>query len=201
MKFAEGWEGHPGWHLDYPFNGNATRKIPKHPMNRWNTNAEAPNIEYITRYGDNITYRDLSNELKTDAVADYFGAVSNKVLEGGVVVCGSISEVSNDPLSHEVFEVRSNEKVVTSSEWSNQQKTTVWVETALNSSDQLRQRMAWALSQIVTVVPQNIDAFDRTETYTLYYDIFGEPKDIPLFECSLCCVCYLTYLLSPMVYA
>lgn len=77
-------------------------------------------------------------------------------------------------MSHEVFEVRSNEKVVTSSDWSNQQKSTVWVETALSSSDQLRQRMAWALAQIVTVVPQNIDAFDRTETYTFYYDIFGE---------------------------
>lgn len=92
MKWAQGWNGHEGWYLDFPFNGNATRKIPRHPMNRWNNNAEAPNIEYITRYGDNIMYRDLSNEIKTDAVADYFGAVSNEVLEAGVVVCGSIGE-------------------------------------------------------------------------------------------------------------
>lgn len=42
----------------------------------------------------------------------------------------------------------------------------------MHSNDQLRQRMAWALAQIITVVPINIDAYDRTEAYTIYYDIF-----------------------------
>ena len=36
---------------------------------------------------------------------------------------------------------------------------------ALEKEDQLRQRMAWSLSQIVTVVEQNIDAYDLTEIY------------------------------------
>ena len=36
---------------------------------------------------------------------------------------------------------------------------------ALDSQDQLRQRMAWAVSQIVTVVEGNIDAYDLTEVY------------------------------------
>lgn len=69
MKWAEGWEGHEGWYLDFPLNGNSTRKIPKHPMSRWTNNANgmylflpasqsnvclssivkltAPNIEYV----------------------------------------------------------------------------------------------------------------------------------------------------------
>ena len=119
MKWAEGWDGHKGWYLDYPLNGNSTRKIPKvrptsltwfhcisfsstltyrntqlskHPMSRWDNNAEEPNIEFVARFGDSILYRDLPNQLKTDAVADFFGAVSDAVLEGGVVVCGSIGE-------------------------------------------------------------------------------------------------------------
>lgn len=61
---------------------------------------------------------------------------------------------------------------MTSSDWSNNQKRTVWTEIAMNSNDQLRQRMAWALAQIITVVPNNIDAYDRTEAYAIYYDIF-----------------------------
>lgn len=92
MKWAEGWDGHEGWYLEFPLNGNTMRKIPKHPMSRWDNNAEPPNIEYITRFGDIINYRDLSNDLKTDAVAEYFGAISNQVLEGGIVVCGSVGE-------------------------------------------------------------------------------------------------------------
>lgn len=51
------------------------------------------------------------------------------------------------------------------------QKHVVWSEIALNGEDQLRQRMAWALCQIVTTVPSNIDARFQTEIYTEYYDI------------------------------
>ena len=43
--------------------------------------------------------------------------------------------------------------------------------------------VAWALAQIVTTVPANIEAYDRTEVYTNYYDImvkhaFGNYRDI-----------------------
>jgi uncharacterized protein (DUF1800 family) len=80
--------------------------------------------------------------------------------------------VSNNSSYNEVFEVRSDEKVVTSSDISNNQKRSIWTEIGMRSNDQLRQRMAWALAQIITVVPINIDAYDRTEAYTIYYDIF-----------------------------
>ena len=30
----------------------------------------------------------------------------------------------------------------------------------------------WALAQVVTTVPGNIDGYDRTEIYTNFYDIF-----------------------------
>ena len=46
----------------------------------------------------------------------------------------------------------------------NNQKQVIWTEIALFGDDQLRQRFAWALAQIVTTVPGNIDAYDKTET-------------------------------------
>lgn len=64
------------------------------------------------------------------------------------------------------------------------QKHVVWSEIALNGEDQLRQRMAWALCQIVTTVPSNIDTRFQTEIYTEYYDkvcvkhAFGNYRDL-----------------------
>lgn len=199
MKWAQGWEGVEGWYvmtqslsflaeslrlqltnivlarhryLDFPFEGHSTRKIPKHPMSRWENNKGPPYIEYIKRLGDSIFFRDLSSSLKTEAISEYFGATPSELLEGGVVVCGSVGEVSNDPSLSEVYEVRSEEVLVTSSTTMNNQKQVIWSEIAKDGTDQLRQRMAWALAQIITTVPANIDAFDRTEAYLIYYDIF-----------------------------
>jgi len=65
---------------------------------------------------------------------------------------------------------------------SQQQKTKVWTHIALEEQDQLRQRMAWALCQIFTVVEDNIGDI-TTEIYLNYYDIcvrnaFGNLRDI-----------------------
>jgi hypothetical protein len=169
MKWAQGWDGTEGWYLDFPFNGNTTRYIPKHPMSRWYNNGVSPYINFITRLGDSIPYRDLPNELKTNAIAEHFGAVPSTVFNGGVVVCGSMSEVSNDPTLGEVFDVRSDELTTSSSDLLNQQKHVIWAEINLFSNDQLRQKVAWSLAQILTVVPNNIDGYDRTEMFTVYY--------------------------------
>ena len=104
MKFAEGWDGHDGWYLNFPLNGNSTRNIPMHPMSRWDNNAQAPNIEFVARFGDSIVYRDLPNDLKTDGIAEKFGAISDQVLEGGVVVCGSAGEGEKCNITH--FDIR-----------------------------------------------------------------------------------------------
>ena len=61
-------------------------------------------------------------------------------------MCGSMGEVANIPSLTEVFDVRSNEFTVSSDDMLNSQKSNVWTEVALYSNDQLRQRMAWAVS-------------------------------------------------------
>ena len=43
---------------------------------------------------------------------------------------------------------------------------------ALDSNDQLRQRMAWALSQILVITPNQIADIGLSEIYLNYYDIF-----------------------------
>jgi hypothetical protein len=83
----------------------------------------------------------------------YFGANPKSVTDGGVVVCGSISEVANDPSLTEVFDVRSNEFTVSSEDTLNNQKSVVWTEVALHGRDQLRQRMAWAVSVSFELIP------------------------------------------------
>jgi cullin-associated NEDD8-dissociated protein 1 len=42
----------------------------------------------------------------------------------------------------------------------------------LQGSDQLRQRVAWALSQILVITPEQINAAFQSESYLNYYDIF-----------------------------
>jgi uncharacterized protein (DUF1800 family) len=63
------------------------------------------------------------------------------------------------------------------------QKKNLWNSIALWSDDQLRQRMAWALSQILVVTPNQINNQEITEAYANYYDIFvrnafGNYRDI-----------------------
>ena len=68
-----------------------------------------------------------------------------------------------------------------------QYKYTIWANIALDSEDQLRQRIAWALYQIIPIgTPQ--DLYPLTETWMAYYDIFvrhafGNYRDI-LMEVS-----------------
>ena len=52
-----------------------------------------------------------------------------------------------------------------------EQKKDIWFDIALNGEDQLRQRVAWALNQILVVSPSNLGE-GETEKWTSFYDIF-----------------------------
>lgn len=52
-------------------------------------------------------------------------------------------------------------------------RSTIWVMQALRAQDQLRQRMAWGLSQIAVVSLAGLPTKDQeTELWLNYYDIF-----------------------------
>lgn len=47
----------------------------------------------------------------------------------------------------------------------------VWATIALNSTDQLRQRVAWAFAQLLVVVPdQIVGGWTQSEAFLKYYD-------------------------------
>jgi cullin-associated NEDD8-dissociated protein 1 len=52
-----------------------------------------------------------------------------------------------------------------------QQRKTTWATVALKSPDQLRQRVAWALSQILVVTTFDIEAKRNSECFLNFYDI------------------------------
>jgi len=162
------------------------RDHPREPLNdhsqtRWDNNHKK--FEYIGRYGDTVRYRDLHRNLRIPAVAEHYGAIGTS--EGtGMFVCGGRNEVSNDPAlgtfgkmeGHHGFDITQDEDRDTSSDAVfESQKHVVWTSIVLSAADSLRQRMAFALSQILVVVKGQVEAADRnTEIFLNYYDIFVE---------------------------
>jgi len=86
-----------------------------------------------------------------------------------VVVCGSPGEVENNPLNRKTFTFWGANSL---SYDADVHKGDVWTMIALSANDQLRQRMAWALSQILIVSFNQIDDIGYSEVYLNYYDIF-----------------------------
>jgi len=171
-------------------------------MSRWDNNKGEPYIVFVAKLGNGIAYRDLPSNLKTNSIADHFGATAVQNEAAGTIVCGSHGEVANDRTLREQFEIRSNGEQVTSTDVMDNQRHVVWYELGLWAQDQLRQRMAFALSELITIVPENIDAETYTEVYTKYYDIFvnnafGNYADImKLVSYSPLMAEHLTYLKS-----
>jgi len=142
-----------------------------HPMFRWDNNND--NFQYVGRFGDSVAFRDLPPALRLLSVADFFG-ISPSESGYGVVVCGSPGEVATDKTMDSSFDLSSrSSRDTTSTSELQRQREVVWTMVALYSQDQLRQRMAWALSQILVVAKGAIAGFDRhTESFLAYYDIF-----------------------------
>jgi len=96
----------------------------------------------------------------------------------GVVVCGSPGEVASDGKKGVIdgFDLKTmvfghkNREIYKDGTFT-QQKYNIWYYLALNAKDQLRQRMAWALYQIVPIGAKG-GFVPLTEPWTIYYDVF-----------------------------
>jgi hypothetical protein len=110
---------------------------------------------------------------------------------GAVLMCGSPNEVGSDPFhGDQEFDVVIPEAsgYRTSSIWQlSAQRHTTWTHLALHAQDQLRQRVAWALYQIVSVGIINRNGnrvfWEKTEPYIELYDqfvrhAFGSYRDL-----------------------
>ena len=160
--------------------GSTTLAFPSwHGMDRWS--AYKNKFGYVGRLGDAVDYYSLPRELRTTALNEYYGFTPETMVfpnSKGALVCGSPFEVANNPAlggsrRRGAFGSLNRDFVVPNESDYLKQKRMVWTETALTAKDQLRQRTAWALAQILVVSPGSIDeGFYETESMTAYYDIF-----------------------------
>ena len=151
-----------------------------HPIHRWNTHSTK--FSKIGRFGDLEKFVDLPNELRLDEVATHFGAETG-VSGGGILVCGSPREVENDPELGQVFEITHGRDTA----WNlHRQREWVWYNIAIEKSDQLRQRMAWALAQVL-VIARDAIAVQGVSSYFFYLSS-------PLLLSSMS----LTHVVSPL---
>ena len=110
----------------------------------------------------------ISHEPNTCMV--YNEAISTiKGQEGGTVVCGSIGEVAPDPLNDDYYDNLNYHLDVLNYRAIHKR---VWQQIALFSDDQLRQRVAWALSQIMVVPSGVLPGSQNAEGNSMFYDIF-----------------------------
>ena len=179
-------DGHPGNSLsrnpitELAAQGRTTLDFPSwHSMNRWFNNKYQ--FGYVGRLGDTVRYYSLPKALRSPTLNELFGFTTSAVNftdTKGVLVCGSPFEVAND-LSLGGSQGRGAYDSINPDFGSTnyvdflKQKWIVWTQIALTAKDQLRQRVAWALAQILVVSPTAVsNAEVLTEAMTTYYDIF-----------------------------
>ena len=171
--------------------GETTLLFPAwHEMERWTLNKQK--FGYVGRLGDDINYYALPRELRTTSLNEYYGFTPETMTfpdSTGAVVCGSPFEEGNDPAlggsrRRGAFGSLNRDFVVPNEGDFIKQKGMVWTDIALTAQDQLRQRTAWALAQILVVSPDSLqEGLSETEPMTAYYDIFirnafGNYRDI-----------------------
>lgn len=158
-----------------------------HELDRWQQ--QKPRLKpQRMRLGTMFDFYRLPQKLRTEEVAKGFGvglqnqAVDTAVADvplGPTMVCGSPYEIANDPslggstergamTAHQTnFERTARRRYL------QKQKVAAWLMAAMTDPGQLRQRAAWALSQIFAI---NLLAIkggqDSTENFVTYYDIF-----------------------------
>ena len=161
-----------------------------HVMQRWRDNRG--NFPLLGRFMDPIDFQTLPTSVQSARMADFFGASADISEDDRFTErCGSPGEVANDPglgarftigrVDDDDIRERGPGSLDTRLDYQNF-KTATWTMNAIYAADQLRQRMAFALSQIVVITAQQV-VTDETEVFLAYYDIFvrhalGNFKDV-----------------------
>jgi hypothetical protein len=130
-----------------------------HGMDRW-YETESIYLDEIGRFGDSLSFSDLSSD-----IVDLIDVEDVVQGFGSTVVCGSPYEVETNTLDTDgyfeplYYGYRAGRQ--------SSQKITIWVLIALTSRDALRQRVAWALSQILVISPEGVGNTGMTEAWTV----------------------------------
>ena len=151
-----------------------------HPPGRFNSMKWRPS--FLGLYGDVVDFAGLPWETRGPGMARFLGAtsVSSGRDASAFELCGSPGEVANDPQMGHRYNLFGSvdQGLVKPTELdqehpAGESKSMVWTSIAFEAQDQLRQRIAWALSQIFIVSSVSLSGLSRaTEIWAAYYDIF-----------------------------
>ncbi|KAI2512165.1 Protein of unknown function (DUF1501) [Fragilaria crotonensis] len=190
--FTSWTRSHPGNALNYnpikqvALDGLTTLSFPSwHGLERWQANKGR--FRLVGRLGDMFNYYTIPPAYRTAAfnIGVGFNPVppvvpNNQTAVSSIapLVCGSPNEVANDAAlgGSDYYGAFVTWAQYFSTTFDNElfkQRKYVWSSVALEASDQLRQRVAWALSQILVISPTGVRrGLTMTEIYVVYYDIF-----------------------------
>ena len=148
-------------------------------MGRWKKDTQKA-LVLLGKLGDTVDFAMLPEEVQSEGMARFIGARRGPGL--AAEACGSPGEVSNEPsLGHRLhfwqmgpLGVKGFEEMLPDRAYSGVQagKAIVHVNVALSAPDQLRQRVAWALSQVYVVSEEGLLRGGEQEIWHTYYDIF-----------------------------
>jgi hypothetical protein len=192
------WAGHHPGNIDLleryqrdPFNAVGEAGLSElvypgwHDMERWELTVN-DHLEYVGKLGDTADFSALPTVLQTIRMAASTGSFAE--YEGiGFVSCGSRGEAANDPAMANRFDVSPSHPCTDNGLDQEGRryggKHMTWTTVVLGATDQLRQRVAWALSQIFSVGAKNFGYDADAEIWARYMDIFvanafGNYRDI-----------------------
>ena len=149
-----------------------------HPSERWKHWLWAP--KQLGGYGDIVDFARLPREVQGPVMAQSLGAIAAGDADDAFEFCGSPGEVANDPRTGAQYALYDEADMAKVDSFSLDQdheleegKAMVWASVVISAKDQLRQRVAFALSQIFVVSSNGLDKLRKqTEPFAAYYDIF-----------------------------
>lgn len=154
-----------------------------HPMSRWidRVRSLGSGIKYVGKLNASVDFVDLHAGLQNDIMAETLGSVRIESEVGNFMACGSPGEMETIPSNGatvifdqglvgagHLYRIKDISPRVMNFKQT-KGRTNIWRNVVLNSSDQLRQRVAWAFSQIFVV---NAIGNIGQEPYLNFYDIF-----------------------------
>ena len=173
--------GNPNPIAAFAVAGGSTLFYPaSHMMARWEARASV--MPVLGRQGDEIAFSSLPFQLQTIAFALRVGALSAPPV-GGAMACGSLDEVENIPSLGNHYPIGTRFNEYPGDETAQRATETVMrirsaTENLLTNvmhkaPDQLRQRVAWTLSNILVMSTATLTGFqERMEGFAHYYDGF-----------------------------
>ena len=158
--------------------GNHELKFPSwHPQNRWDESNLyfMSHFVYLGKWLDDVEFSELPTSVQTREMAAAIGGATEDGDHDLVFeACGSRGEVANEPSNghsylygHFIAGIESG--LDRGYNYWFDGPTNVWQNVVLRADDQLRHRVAFALSQIIVATPI---VYSESEPTAVFYDIF-----------------------------